>query len=51
MFALAKTDSGITFLQSQLKNKRMFASANSSQFELLIPSIRNDYNVLAFLRH
>lgn len=26
----------------------MFASANTAQFELLIPSVRNDFKVLAF---
>ncbi|MBM3104619.1 hypothetical protein IIE18_05705, partial [Pseudomonas sp. V1] len=26
----------------------MFASANIAQFELLIPSVRNDFKVLAF---
>ena len=40
---------GIAFcLLSQLKDKHMFAPANAAHFTLLIPSVRNDFKVLAF---
>jgi hypothetical protein len=30
------------------KDKRMFAMANSAHFTLVIPTVRNDFKVLAF---
>ncbi len=47
--AQARYGLGFVFcLLPQLKDKRMFAPANAAHFTLLIPSVRNDFKVLAF---
>jgi type VI secretion system secreted protein VgrG len=53
--ARARHDLGVAIFLSQLKDelkkqkdKRVFASANAPQFTLAIPTVRNDFKVLAF---